>query len=220
MIDMQANKDKILALWGEVNRPGVDKFVKWLCSTDFFEAPASTRYHGAYQGGLAEHSLDVFNRLLMEVGYEQTFSRTYDINRPQGYVDDISKESIIVTALGHDICKVGFYKWSTKNQKKPDGTWEQVPFITVEDQLPYGHGEKSVYIMQGFFRLTRAEAVAIRFHMGDFTGDKNTSRAHEMFPLASLLYVADLKASYLTDRRTQPTQADDTRPTQEGGSQS
>lgn len=202
--DMEANKAKIIELWGQVKRPGVERFVKWLCSTDFFIAPASTRFHGAYQGGLAEHSRDVFERMLQECAAEQSFVRAQDINRPKDYVDDISMENIIVTALGHDICKAEFYKWDMKNQKQPDGSWAQVPFITVEDQLPYGHGEKSVYILQSFFRLTRAEAMAIRFHMGDYAGDKNTSRAHEMFPLAALLHIADLKATYLTDRRTPP----------------
>ena len=185
-MDIEANKKEILNLWAQVQRPGVDRFIKWLQTTDFFEAPASTRFHGAYIGGLAEHTLDTYNRLLMDVGNEQTFAKSMDTGRPVDYADGITKENIIVAALGHDICKANFYKWEMRNKKLPDGTWTQVPFITIDDQLPYGHGEKSVYILQGFFRLTRDEAMAIRHHMGDYKGDLSTSQAHEQFPLAAL----------------------------------
>ena len=104
-----------------------------------------------------------------------------------------------LVALLHDICKMNFYEVSMRNAKNEQtGQWEKVPYYTINDKLPYGHGEKSVYIVSGFMRLTREEAFAIRYHMG-FSGieDRNViGRAFEMFPLAFALSVADMEASY------------------------
>ena len=104
-------------------------------------------------------------------------------------------------ALLHDICKTNFYKVSFRNAKNAEGKWESVPFYTIEDNLPYGHGEKSVYIASGFMRLTRDEAFAIRYHMG-FSGNDdpgNVGRAMEMFPLAFFLHCADSEAAYFME---------------------
>ena len=89
-------------------------------------------------------------------------------------------ETIALISLLHDICKVNFYKTDYRNAKNDQGVWEKVPYYTIDDTLPYGHGEKSVYIITGFMRLTREEAFAIRFHMG-FSG----SEEHflDLFPL-------------------------------------
>ena len=114
------------------------------------------------------------------------------------YGMDYTPETIAVTALLHDICKVGFYAVDYRNAKNDQGVWEKVPYYTVRDTLPYGHGEKSVYMIQSFMRLTRDEAFAIRYHMG-FSGneDKNSvGRALEMFPLALAVNVADMEATY------------------------
>ena len=149
----------------------------------------STRFHGAYEGGLVEHSLNVYECL-----------KDY-LNRPRTkelYGMDYTPETIAVTALLHDICKVGFYAVDYRNAKNEQGVWEKVPYYTVRDTLPYGHGEKSVYMIQSFMRLTRDEAFAIRYHMG-FSGneDKNSvGRALEMFPLALAVNVADMEATY------------------------
>ena len=93
------------------------------------------------------------------------------------------------------------YKGSFRNVKGEDGVWRQVPSYNFEDTLPYGHGEKSVYIISGFMRLTREEAFAIRYHMG-FSGEenKNTVRhALEMFPLALAVNIADMEATFLIE---------------------
>ena len=111
-----------------------------------------------------------------------------------------AEESVAIVALCHDLCKVDFYKESTRNVKE-DGVWKTVPYYTIEDQLPYGHGEKSVYIVSGFMRLTRDEAFAIRYHMG-FSGteDNNTvGSAFAKFPLAVALATADLEAAYFVE---------------------
>ena len=111
---------------------------------------------------------------------------------------DYSEESIAIVSLLHDLCKINFYKTDFRNSKNEKGVWEKVPYYTIDDKLPYGHGEKSVYIITGFMKTTREEAFAIRYHMG-FSGveDKNTiGNVFEQFPLAFALCVADMEASY------------------------
>lgn len=185
-------REEFIAVYQEnIQRRGTDRLLEWLDSdaSDFFTAPSSTRFHGAYEGGLVEHSLNVYECL-----------KDY-LNRPRTkelYGMDYTPETIAVTALLHDICKVGFYAVDYRNAKNEQGVWEKVPYYTVRDTLPYGHGEKSVYMIQSFMRLTRDEAFAIRYHMG-FSGneDKNSvGRALEMFPLALAVNVADMEATY------------------------
>ena len=185
-------REEFIAVYQEnIQRRGADRLLDWLDSdaSDFFTAPSSTRFHGAYEGGLVEHSLNVYECL-----------KDY-LNRPRTkelYGMDYTPETIAVTALLHDICKVGFYAVDYRNAKNEQGVWEKVPYYTVRDTLPYGHGEKSVYMIQSFMRLTRDEAFAIRYHMG-FSGneDKNSvGRALEMFPLALAVNVADMEATY------------------------
>ena len=174
-----------------VHREGADKLLEYLLSTnsDFFTAPASTRYHGSFEEGLLEHSLNVYDCLKDYLSRERA-KETYKMK--------FSDESVAIVALLHDLCKVNFYKTDYRNSKNEKGIWEKVPYYTINDQLPYGHGEKSVYIITGFMKLTREEAFAIRYHMG-FSGveDKNTiGKVFEQFPLAFALCVADMEASY------------------------
>ena len=185
-------REEFIAVYQEnIQRRGADRLLEWLDSdaSDFFTAPSSTRFHGAYEGGLVEHSLNVYECL-----------KDY-LNRPRTkelYGMDYTPETIAVTALLHDICKVGFYAVDYRTAKNEQRVWEKVPYYTVRDTLPYGHGEKSVYMIQSFMRLTRDEAFAIRYHMG-FSGneDKNSvGRALEMFPLALAVNVADMEATY------------------------
>lgn len=174
-----------------VHREGADKLLEYLLSTnsDFFTAPASTRYHGSFEEGLLEHSLNVYDCLKDYLSRERA-KETYKMK--------FSDESVAIVALLHDLCKVNFYKTDYRNSKNEKGIWEKVPYYTIDDQLPYGHGEKSVYIITSFMKLTREEAFAIRYHMG-FSGveDKNTiGKVFEQFPLAFALCVADMEASY------------------------
>lgn len=172
-----------------ITREGSDKLLAYLTDqSDFFTAPASTRYHGAYEGGLCEHSLNVYS-CLVDILARPRMKDLYGI--------EYSDESIAIAALLHDLCKINFYVPGTRNVKE-NGVWKSVPSYTINDTLPYGHGEKSVYIISGFMRLTRDEAFAIRYHMG-FSGieDKNSiGKAFEMYPLAFALSVADMEASY------------------------
>jgi len=163
--------------------------------SDFFTAPASTRFHLCYEGGLVEHSLNVYNAL-----------RNY-VRRPEieQLIGTISDESIAICALLHDLCKMNVYKPSTRNKKDSTGKWVSVPTYEYRDELPYGHGEKSVYIISGFMKLKRDEAFAIRYHMGfSNTEDKmNVGQAFSKFPLAFCLSTADMEATFLMEKDNQ-----------------
>ena len=185
-------KERFLEIYNEkITREGADKLLDFLLNgSDFFTAPASTRYHGAHEGGLVEHSLNVYDCLA------DMASRLKD-----RYGIEYSDESIAIAGLLHDICKVNFYKTSYRNVKDETGRWQSVPYYTIEDTLPYGHGEKSAYIVSAYIRLTRDEAFAIRYHMG-FSGTEdpgNVGRALEMFPLAYATCCADMEAAFLIE---------------------
>lgn len=191
-------KEEFISIYNEnIKRPGADKLLDYLTNKcDFFTAPSSTRFHGAYEGGLVQHSVNVYH-CLKDYLARQRVKDMYGMN--------YSEETIAIVALLHDLCKVNFYTVDYRNAKNADGVWEKVPYYTISDSMPYGHGEKSVYIVSGYFygenRLTREEAFAIRYHMG-FSGneDKNSiGKALEMYPLAFALSVADMEASYFLE---------------------
>ena len=175
----------------EVTRPGADKLLEWLSTTDFFKAPASTRFHGACEEGLVMHSLNVYHALM-----------------DRFFEEGDNPESMAICGLLHDLCKANYYKTGTRNVKnEATGQWEKVPVFMVEDQFPYGHGEKSVFLIERFMRLKTEEAVAIRWHMGGFDdsargGSFAISEAYDRYPLAIKLHIADLTATYLMEHRT------------------
>ncbi len=188
-------KEEFIEIYREnIRREGADKLLEYLMSpsSDFFTAPASTRYHGAYEGGLVEHSLNVYECLCDYLARERV-QELYGI--------EASEETVAIVSLLHDLCKMNFYKKSFRNVKDENGVWNKVPTYEIDDRLPYGHGEKSVYIVSGFMRLTREEAFAIRYHMG-FSGNeeaRDVGKAFEMFPLAFALSTADMEASYFLE---------------------
>lgn len=186
-------REEFLSIFRQhVARPGADRLLDWLDhKTDFFTCPASTRFHGACEGGLCMHSLNVYHAL------HDNFFKEGD-----------SEESFAICALLHDLCKANYYKVSTRNVKNDaTGQWEKAPYYTVEDQFPYGHGEKSVFLIERFMRLKTEEAVAIRWHMGGFDdavrgGSFAVSDAYNSYPLAVKLHIADLTATYLMEQGT------------------
>ena len=192
---IMTDKELFINIYNEnIKRDGADKLLDFLENkSDFFTAPASTRYHNAFEGGLLRHSLNVYECLCAYMERERV---------KENYKLTASNETIALVALLHDVCKVNFYRTSWRNAKNEQtGQWEKVPYYEIHDTLPYGHGEKSVYMVSGFMRLTREEAMAIRWHMG-FSGieDKNSiGKALEMFPLAFALSVADMEASYFLE---------------------
>lgn len=188
------NKERFLQIYKQyIHREGSEKLLEFLLSmkSDFFDAPASARFHGSYEGGLLEHSLNVYD-CLKDYLSRSRVQETYGLN--------YNEESIAIVALLHDLCKVNCYKKGTRNVKE-NGKWIQVPTFEYNDTLPYGHGEKSVYMISGYMRLTREEAFAIRYHMG-FSGSedaRNVGAAFEMFPLAFALSTADMEATYFIE---------------------
>ena len=190
---MSAKEEFIQIYRDSIRREGADALLDYLeHKSDFFTAPASARYHGAWPGGLCEHSVNVYRCLAAYLERERV---------KELYGLEYSAESIALVALLHDVCKTGCYKAGTRNVKGPDGRWQAVPTFYYEDSLPYGHGEKSVYILSGFLRLTREEAMAIRWHMG-FSGDEDkrlVGQALQQYPLAFALSVADMEATYFLE---------------------
>ncbi|MBQ3502461.1 MAG: hydrolase [Clostridia bacterium] len=195
-LTLEKNQERFIQIFNEnIKREGADNLLDWLINSDFFTAPASSKFHSAYEGGLCEHSLKVFDRYikLLKMEYGEDFSK------------QISLESVAIIALLHDVCKVDFYKTDYRNVKV-DGQWVQVPYYTVEDKLPYGHGEKSVYIVGSFIKLTREEAMAINWHAGGFDdrvrgGSYGMAEAYYKFPNAMIFHMADMMATYLDEEK-------------------
>lgn len=194
--ELEMNQEKFIEIFNKyITREGAGNLLDWLISSDFFTAPASSKFHSAYEGGLCEHSLNVFDRYvrLLTMEYGDDFS------------DKISMESVAIIALLHDVCKVDFYKVDYRNVKV-DGQWVQVPYYSIEDKLPYGHGEKSVYIVGSFIKLTREEAMAINWHGGGFDdrvrgGSYALADAYYKFPNAMIFHTADMMATYLDETK-------------------
>lgn len=194
-MDMNENKQRFIELYSKyITREGADKLLDYmLTKSDFFTAPASTRFHGSYPGGLLEHSLNVYDCLKHFM--DDPFTK-------EKFALSCSEETLAIISLLHDLCKMNFYKESFRNVKDDNGVWQKVPTYVVEDTLPYGHGEKSVYIISGFMKLTRQEAFAIRYHMG-FSGEENKTtigNALHMYPLSLALNIADMEASTFIEK--------------------
>ena len=179
-------KEEFIELLKSTKREGVDEIINFLEKTDFFKAPASTRFHGNYEGCLLEHSMKVYEILKHKVK-----NSVIDIN--------VGDDTLIIVALLHDICKANYYKVDFRNAKNERGEWEKVPYYTVDDTIPYGHGEKSVMMITEYMKLTSEEKYCIRWHMG-FTEPKELygtiSLAYKKYPLALLMHEADLEATY------------------------
>ncbi len=185
-------KERFLTVYRQtITREGADRLLDYLlsASSDFFTAPASARYHSSHEGGLVEHSLHVYDCLKGYLGSDH-------VKGDLGF--SYSEETVAIVALLHDLCKINVYKKGFRNVKDDKGVWQRVDTFEYDDAMPYGHGEKSVYMIQPFMKLTREEAFAIRYHMGysSTEDERNVSAAFEMFPLAFALSVADSEATY------------------------
>ena len=176
-------KERYIELLRTTKRRGIESLINFLLESDFFEAPASTRFHNSKPGGLLEHSLNVY-KILIEEGYP-----------------DYTRETLTIVSLLHDICKANYYIETTRNVKKGD-KWYQEPYYTVDDLEPLGHGEKSVILALQYIPLSYEEIAAIRWHMGGFEPKENYNSVSKTFnevPLALYLHIADLKATYLLE---------------------
>ena len=184
-MSLDTTRNEIISLLKKVNREGIDRLIEFLEKTDFFISPASAKFHSNFEGGLAEHSLNVYRELK---------------NLTNG---EWPEETIIVIGLLHDICKINNYKVEMRNKKDPDtGTWFQEPYYTTDDSMPLGHGEKSVMLISEFIKLTKEELYSIRWHMGGFEPKENygyISAAYSKYPLAVYTHMADIKATYIDE---------------------
>jgi HD superfamily phosphohydrolase YqeK len=191
---MTSNKEKFLSICKDkLWRDGSEKLIAWLENTDFFTAPASTRFHGNHEGGLCEHSINVYEQLL------KLFEIYGDENTP--------KETLAIVALFHDICKINFYKKGSRNVKDENERWVKKEVWEIDDQLPLGHGEKSCILLQRYIELTKEELLAIRWHMGGFDlavkgGEQGISKAQDISKLVTLLSAADMLSSNLLETTT------------------
>lgn len=210
-------RDQFCRIFEEkIHRPGAEKLLAWLKTTDFFEAPASTKYHLSRQGGLVEHSVNVYHRLRELYHVELAREQSTDVE-----MDDATEESIAISGLLHDLCKVNAYKGENRKQKIYDPEIVSAadrrrvkrddigPYIMEDtivyrhgDELPFGHGEKSVYLITNFMELTKDEALAIRWHMGAWqNGDKpGAGTAFSMSRPAVMTHIADMLATYLDEQ--------------------
>lgn len=194
MKDIQEVKKTVMELLNSTKRKGINKVIKYMEESDFFIAPASTKYHGNYDGGLAEHSLNVYILFVEK-------NKRFDLG--------LSKETIIISALLHDFCKINFYNKQTCWRKNDANRWESYQGYKVKDDFPVGHGEKSVIMLQNFIRLTREEIFLIRWHMGASEPKEmqmNLNNTYSIFPAVVALYTADMETSYLLEEHIEPGQ--------------
>lgn len=191
---MENNKEKFITLLKSTKREGIENLIEWLETTDFYIAPASTKYHSNYEGGLLQHSLNVYYELERLTNNLMQMSENTII---------FNKESIILVALLHDLCKTNIYKIDYRNTKNEYGQWIKVPYYTVNDNEPYGHGEKSVMLASQFIKLTLEEMYSIRWHMGFTEGKEQynyVSATYDKYSLALLTHIADLGATYFMEK--------------------
>lgn len=190
-------RERFISLYRQyIHREGAEELLQWLDESDFFTAPASARYHSCYAGGLCQHSINVFECLWAYVKRKRC-QEIYQLN-----TEEYNEESLAIVGLLHDLCKINVYKAGFRNVKDENGQWQRVPNYTFEDNEPYGHGEKSVFMINRFMKLTDMESFAIRFHMG-FSGDEDNrmvGQAMAKYPLAFAVSVADSEATYFLEK--------------------
>ncbi|MDO4754827.1 MAG: HD domain-containing protein [Parabacteroides sp.] len=187
MKSIEENKKEFIEICSVIKRPGIEKFMNFLESSDFYIAPASSRFHGSYKGGLLQHSLNVYHEL------RRLLTAYPEIS--------VSDETVAISGLFHDVCKVNFYEPEKRNRKNAEGKWESYDSYKINEKFCFGgHGGKSVFIIQSYMRLTAEEAVAINCHMSAFSDNKDyVGKSFEQFPFAWLLSVADQSATYIVE---------------------
>jgi len=208
----ERNIKKFEELMDKVNREGKEELLEYIrTKTDFYTAPASTNFHLSCEGGLLQHSLNVYDCLMAKKSNPVWAA----------VMADISEESLIIMSVLHDFCKTNFYtkgyrnqktydpdkvrkaeRWQIKYDELGDFIWETVPKYEVRDTIPLGHGEKSVILIQTFMKLKATELFAIRWHMG-FSESKESfvtlGQAMEKYPIILCLHEADMEASKLLE---------------------
>lgn len=211
-LQIEQNKQKFLSIITKIQRPGIEKLIEWISNPDpnecdFFIAPSSSNFHGNYKGGLCEHSLNVYHNLLkLRDMYENMMN---EVNKASVHYTD---EQCAIVALFHDLCKCQYYSEKVKTFKNENGVWQQYLGYEIRDRFPFGHGEKSCFLIQRFMFLTGPEALAIRWHMGldkpahslDPVEKKSLAETWNVCPLAYLLHQADSMSAFLMEDMVDP----------------
>lgn len=202
MLDKKAIEEKkqyFISLLKSLNREGIDSVLDFLEKSDFYYAPSSSLYHGNYEGGLLEHSLNV-----MEIAV-----KLYDDFKELAPIEtkDVTRESVILCSLLHDICKTYFYVPKIKSRKNDMDEWEQYIGYEIKDQLPLWHGAKSVIMLQMMgLKLNVQEMLAIQWHMGAWNNGyteastkKSMGDAYSNYPLCLMIHCADSMATFILE---------------------
>lgn len=204
LINIKENKKLFLDLVSSIKRDGIEELVAFLENSDFFIAPASTRFHCSLPGGLALHSLNVYHM----------FEHKCESLPFKSILGGIPEDSRKIITLFHDICKTYMYEIDYRNKKIYSDTgskkdekgrydWAAVEYYTVNDRIPYGHGEKSVMMLEEYLKLQPFERYAIRWHMGFSEPKENWNtlgNAIEKYPVILALHQSDLEATYLLEK--------------------
>ena len=202
---------KFEELLSEVKREGINDLLGFIRKSDFYTAPASTRFHLSEEGGLLKHSLHVYECL----NAKQSAPIWKDV------LKNVKRETILIVSLLHDLCKTYYYTTDYKNQKtydeekvkfanprevkhdaKGDYIWETVPCFTVDNKYPLGHGSKSVVFILQYMKLSMEEITAITYHMGAYCDSSQWTelgQAYEKYPLALALHQADMEATHILE---------------------
>jgi len=196
---MTFTKENFNEAVSHIKKDGISSLLGWIESTDFFTAPASTKFHGNYEGGLLDHSMYVLQFAL------HNFNLISKRNPDLEYL----RESVIICALFHDLCKVNHYEKEKKWTKDDQGKWKEYFAWSPKDKFPFGHGEKSVYLISKYMNLTDAEALAIRWHMGATEVSVNLANTPQNYaynqaidhPLVRLIHCADMLSMTLEEKK-------------------
>ena len=187
-----------------IHREGLQQILEYLETTDFYTAPSSTKFHLNVEGGLCQHSINVFQTAL---SVYHTIVEPAIKAGTSPFTKEISDESIAIAALFHDLCKINVYHLTEKWRKDANNKWESYQGYEFKDYLPMGHGEKSVFMLRNYFKLTPDEILAVRWHMGMYDiGENGTSQRYALFdaveksPLVTVLQTADMLASQCLEK--------------------
>lgn len=200
---VQKNKEEFIGLFKELIIPaydGADELLAWIEGSDFFTSPASTQYHMSCKGGLCQHSLNVFSRLMEFVRNEYGDKFEEELG--------VDNAGIALIALCHDLCKADTYTVETRNVKDENGVWVKEPYYKYSPKFELGHGEKSLFIVQTFIKdLSLNEASAIVYHMGaagnptSQVKDTAALKAMEDMNIVFWTHLADMCATYCDEKR-------------------
>lgn len=193
------NVERFESLLSKVKRPGMEPLMAYIKKSDMYIAPSSTKFHLSVKGGLLQHSLNVYDALKGMLKENEDHTYSYMVSGKE--VSKISEETLVLITLLHDICKTHFYVTEKRN-KKIDGVWHEVDTYTVDDKFPYGHGEKSVMMIESCVKLSMEERMAIRWHMGfpeSYSERQTFTAAVDKFPIVWALHNADMMAAHFME---------------------